>query len=52
LSKEDFFKNIERGLKIDIAHKTTNGNVVKMDVEEILKRLNLKLISKNEEPKE
>jgi hypothetical protein len=51
LSKEDFFKNIERGLKIDIAHKTTNGNVVKMDVEEILKRLTLKLVPKNEEPK-
>jgi len=43
LNKDDFFKYFERGLRIDIAHRSTRGYVTKADIEEILKKLNLKL---------
>ncbi|MGE3063308.1 MAG: hypothetical protein AB7T10_06700 [bacterium] len=49
LSKEDFFKHIERGLRIDMGHKSTHGNLVKMDVEEIVKKLGLKLVLVHDE---
>ncbi|PIP14352.1 MAG: hypothetical protein COX48_01300 [bacterium (Candidatus Stahlbacteria) CG23_combo_of_CG06-09_8_20_14_all_34_7] len=52
LSKEDFYKHLERGLKIDIAHKSTHGNVIKTDVDEIVHRLGLKFVLKNEEHKD
>jgi len=44
LTKEDFLKHMERGYRIDVSHKSTHGNVVKMDVEEIVKKLGLKLV--------
>ncbi|MDI6699722.1 MAG: hypothetical protein QME48_00590 [bacterium] len=43
LNKDDFFKYFERGLRIDVAHRLTRGYVTKADVEEILKKLQLKL---------
>lgn len=43
LLKEDFFKYFERGLMIDIVYKSTRGFVTKADLEEILKKLDLKL---------
>ncbi|MEJ5307964.1 MAG: hypothetical protein WHT27_06685 [candidate division WOR-3 bacterium] len=51
LVKDDFFKYFERGLRIDIVHKSTRGFVTKADVEEILKKLDLKLkeVGKKEE---
>ncbi|MDD3803091.1 MAG: hypothetical protein PHW02_01725 [bacterium] len=44
LNREDFLKHIERGIRIDVAHKKMRGNVVKTDLEEIVKRLGLKLV--------
>jgi len=49
--KENIFKHYERGLRIDIATRTTNGYVTKTDVLEILKRLKIE-VKKKEEKKE
>jgi len=51
IMKENIFKHYERGLRIDIATKATNGYVTKTDVLEILKRMKIEM-KKKEEKKE
>lgn len=52
LNKDDFFKYFERGLRIDIVFNATRGYITKIDVEEILKKLDLKLKEVGKEEKE
>lgn len=52
IKKENLFLHYERGLRIDIMTKSTNGYVTKTDVSEILRRLKIDLKKKEENKEE
>lgn len=52
IKKENLFLHYERGLRIDIMTKSTNGYVTKTDVSEIIRRLKIDMKKKEENKEE